>query len=70
MAAGYRGAWISSFEEALDHVMNATAPDRREARDGLLLALSDGAVASRWADTQEPINSADLPPKKWTGLGR
>ncbi len=54
-AAGYERAWISSYFEALDHVRRAGWADDK-ARDGLGDALSDGAVATRWADRDELID--------------
>ncbi len=63
MLAGYLPAWIL-FAEAVDHVARIAGCDRQAALDGLLAALSDGVVASRWADTGDRIDPARwLPPR-------
>ena len=43
MPAGYIRAWII-YREALDHVEQVAGCVRRDACDGLLAALRDGAI--------------------------
>jgi hypothetical protein len=57
MLAGYARAWIS-FLEALDHVERVVGCARQEACDGLLAALRDRAIESRFTDTGEAIETA------------
>ena len=55
MPAGYERVWILSFAEALVRIQCA-GWEHDEASNGLLAALSEGNVATRWADTQEIID--------------
>ncbi len=59
MPAGYVRAWII-FLNALDYVEQVAGCARQEACDGVLDALRDGAVQSRFSDTGEAID-----PSQW-----
>jgi hypothetical protein len=59
MFAGYVPAWLL-FPNAVGHVQRVTGCTPQQASDGLVAALRDGAIASRFADT-----GASIDPQKW-----
>jgi hypothetical protein len=56
MPAGYVRGWLS-FAKAVDHVELLAKCPREEAREGVLAALLDGEIQSRFADTHESIEA-------------
>lgn len=65
MPAGYVRAWLS-MEAAIDHIMRIAGCGRQEARDALVLAITDGEVRSRFCDD----GIQEIPPSEWQSARR